>query len=33
MARTTPTKIKERSHVPTTDYIIGDLDQLLTDAN
>ena len=31
-ARTTPPKIKERSHVPTTDNIIGDLHQLLSDA-
>ena len=30
-ARTTPPKVKERSHVPTTDNIIGDLDQLLKD--
>ena len=30
-ARTTPPKIKERSHVPTTENIIGDLDQLLID--
>ena len=28
-AQTAPSKIKERSHVPTTDYIIGDLDQQL----
>ena len=30
-ARTTPPKVKERSHVPTTDNITGDLDQLLKD--
>ena len=30
-ARTTPPKVKERSHGPATDNIIGDLDQLLTD--
>ena len=30
-AKTTPPKVKERSHAPSTENIIGDLDQLLTD--
>ena len=32
-ARTTPPKVRERSHAPSTDNIIGDLDQLLIDVN
>ena len=30
-ARTTPPKVRERSHAPSTDNIVGDLDQLLID--